>query len=223
MPSLNEFKSSFNKDVARPSRFDVSIPVPLVLTPYLGTARDLNLRCESTQFPSRTFATTEQKFGSNPTEKFPYQSTYNEIEMTFIVSGDMAEKKMFDAWMEYIQPSYNFDFKYKKDYVTTMQVNQYDNQNELIYSINLIDSFPVSINQLDLDWTQDGYHKLTVVFAYTYWQNNSIQALGSSLLQSGLSNIVAGFEQGGLTGAFESAKEIIPSAIDIAKNFNPFK
>jgi hypothetical protein len=223
MPSLNEFKSSFNKDVARPNRFDVSIPVPLVLIPYIGTARDLNMRCEATQFPSRTFSTTEQRFGSNPTEKFPYQSSYNEIEMTFIVGGDMAEKKMFDAWMEYIQPSYNFDFKYKKDYVTTMQVNQYDNENKLTYSINLIDSFPVSINQLDLDWTQDGYHKLTVVFAYTYWQNNSLQALGSSLLQSGLSNIVAGFEQGGLTGAFESVKEIIPSAIDIVKNFNPFK
>jgi hypothetical protein len=58
MPSLNEFKSSFNKDVARPNRFDVSIPVPLVLIPYLGTARDLNMRCEATHFPSRTFATT---------------------------------------------------------------------------------------------------------------------------------------------------------------------
>jgi hypothetical protein len=104
-----------------------------------------------------------------------------------------------------------------------MQVNQYNSHNDLTYSINLIDAFPISINQLDLSWSEEGYHKLTVVFAYTYWQNNSIQALGSSLLQSGLSSIVAGFEQGGLTGAFESAKQLIPDAIDITRNLNPFK
>jgi hypothetical protein len=37
---------------------------------------------------------------------------------------------------------------------------------------------------------------LTVVFAYTYWVNNSIQSLGTSLLQTVISDIVAGF--GGL-------------------------
>jgi hypothetical protein len=150
------------------------------------------MRCESTELPSRTFATTEQKFGTNPTEKHPYQSQYNDITMTFIVSESMEEKLFFDAWMEYINPSYKFDFRYKSDYISTLQVNQYDQQNKKIYSVNLIDAFPISVNQLDLDWSSDAYHKLTVVFAYTYWQNNSIQALGSSLLQSITSEIAAG-------------------------------
>ena len=26
-----------------------------------------------------------------------------------------------------------------------------------------------------LDWTNDGYHKLTVTFAYTRWKNNSLE------------------------------------------------
>jgi hypothetical protein len=112
--------------------------------------------------------------------------------MTFIVSENMEEKLFFDAWMEYINPSYKFDFRYKADYTSTLQVNQYDQQNKKIYSINLIDAFPIAVNQLDLDWSSESYHKLTVVFAYTYWQNNSIQALGSSLLQSITSEIAAG-------------------------------
>ena len=112
--------------------------------------------------------------------------------MTFVVSESMEEKLFFDAWMEYINPSYKFDFRYKNDYVSTLQVNQYDQQNNLIYSINLVDAFPLSVNQMDLDWGSDTYHKLTVVFAYTYWQNNSIQALGASLLQSLTSEIAAG-------------------------------
>jgi hypothetical protein len=150
------------------------------------------MRCESTELPSRTFATAEQKFGANPVEKHPYQSQYNDITMTFIVSESMEEKLFFDAWMEYINPSYKFDFRYKSDYTSTLQVNQYDQQNNKIYSVNLVDAFPISVNQLDLEWSSESYHKLSVVFAYTYWQNNSIQSLGSSLLQSITSEIAAG-------------------------------
>ena len=78
--SISEFKSSFVTDLARPSRFNVQIPIPLTLIPFRNTARQLTFRCETTQLPSRTFATAEQKFGSNPVEKYPYQSEYNEIE-----------------------------------------------------------------------------------------------------------------------------------------------
>jgi hypothetical protein len=190
MPSINNFISSFSKDVARPKHFDVTIPAPVALMPYLGTARNLSLRCESTVLPSRTFSTVEQKFGTNPVERHAHTSNYNELEMTFIVSGDMSEKIFFDAWMEYINPTISFDFNYKEDYISTLTVNQYGMSNDLTYSINLIDAFPISVNQLDLSWSDDSHHKLTVVFAYRYWQNNSIQQLGSSLLQAGISSVL---------------------------------
>ena len=116
MPSINDFRASFSTDVARPSRFDVSIPVPLTLLPYLGTSRQLSMRCESTQLPSVTYITTEQKtYG--PVEKHPYQIAFNDAELVFIVSDDMKEKLFFDAWMNLINPSSNYDFKYKGDYV----------------------------------------------------------------------------------------------------------
>ena len=190
--SISDFSSSFKTDLARPSRFDVEIPIPLTLYPFRNTSRNLTFRCETAQLPSRTLATAEQKFGANPTEKFPYHSQYNEAELTFIVSDDMSEKLFFDAWLEYINPSYKFNFRYKNDYSTAIKINQYDVKNDLTYSVNLIDAYPISVNQLDLDWSSTEHHKLTVVFAYTYWQNNSIQALGTSLVQSVLTNITDG-------------------------------
>ena len=42
------------------------------------------------------------------------------------------------------------------------------------YSVDLYEAFPVSMNQMDLDWSNDGVHKLSVTFAYTYWRNNSL-------------------------------------------------
>jgi len=196
--SITEFKSSFGNDLARPSRFDVTIPIPIVLLPFRNTARQLSLRCETAQLPSSTLSTTEQRIGSNPVERYPYQSTYNDLELTFIVSDDMSEKVFFDSWLELINPSYNFNFKYKSDYSVTMQVNQYDVTNNKSYAINLIEAYPIAVNQLDLDWSSTEHHKLTVVFAYTYWQNNSLQSIGSSLLQTALSQITAGISELGL-------------------------
>jgi len=203
---INNFIASFKTDAARPSRFDVRIPIPATLIPFLGTAKNLTYRCESAELPSRTFATAEQKFGSTPIEKYPYHSNYNDTSMTFIVSDDMSEKIFFEYWMDYINPTYKFDFRYKSDYVTTMQVNQYDTNGDLSYSINLIEAYPVSVNQLDLDWSHDGYHKLTVTFAYTYWQNNSLEYIESSLIQSGIAGLSGML--GGLGESFSSPGNI---------------
>lgn len=196
--SINEFKSSFTKDLARTNKFDVAIPVPLTLIPYVSSAKNLNYRCESAQLPGRTFATLEQKtYG--PIEKMPYLNTYTDIDLTFIIEDDMNQKIFFDAWMNYINPLYNNNFRYKGDYSTVLTVNQYDVTNQLAYSVNLYDAYPVSVNQMDLDWSNEAYHKLTVTFAYTYWQNNSLQALGMELVDAGINAVSSAI--GGLNGS----------------------
>jgi hypothetical protein len=160
------------------------------------------MRCENAELPSRTFATADRKIGSNPVEKFPYQPTYNDVALTFIVGDNMNERIFFDTWQEFINPTYSFNFTYKTDYVSNITINQYDVENDKSYSVTLIDAYPVSVNQLDLDWSADGHHKLTVVFAYSYWMNNSVQALGTSLLLSVISRITAALGGIGSLGTF---------------------
>lgn len=204
--NINDFKSSFTKDLARTNRFDVEIPVPLTLIPYVSSAKSLKYRCETAQLPGRTFATTEQRtYG--PIEKYPYLNTYNDLDLTFIIDDDMNQKVFFDAWMNYINPLYNNNMRYKGDYSTTIVINQYDVTNQLTYSINLVDAFPISINQMDLNWGDDGYHKLSVTFAYTYWQNNSLQALGMELVDAGINSVASalGGLQGGTSGILNQA------------------
>jgi len=195
--SINDFKSSFKNDLARPNRFDVDIPIPLTLLPYLKTANRLRYRCENANLPGRTLATLEQKtYG--PVEKFPYMTTYNDIDLTFIVDGDMSQKVFFDAWLNYINPLYNNNFRYKSDYATDLRITQYDVTNQASYSVDLYEAYPISINQLDLDWSNDSYHKLTVTFAYTKWKNNSLEALAMEFVDSVIGNVADRF--GGLGG-----------------------
>lgn len=183
--SIQDFKSSFTTDLARPSRFDVEIPIPIGLVPYRGISRRMNMRCENAELPGRTIATTTQKI-YNLEEKFPYQTTYSDITLTFIVGDDMKEKLLFDAWMNWINPTVNYDFKYKSDYASTLRINQYDVRNNVTYSVDLIDAFPISMNSMNLDWSSDGSHKLTVVFAYTSWRNNSLENLTMELIENSL-------------------------------------
>lgn len=190
MPSLQEFKSSFKTELARPARFDVEIPVPLKLVAYLGTGRNLRLRCENAELPSKTFATTERKI-YGPTEKHPYLTTFNDSTFTFMISDDMSEKKLFDAWMNLINPKTTYDLNYKNDYATGITVNQYNVKNEKTYSITMIDAFPISVNQLDLDWSnENSHHKLAVTFAFYTWENNSIAAFAEDLINAGVSTAV---------------------------------
>lgn len=219
--SINDFKTSFGGDLARTNRFDVSIPVPLTLIPYIQSSRNLIYRCENANLPGRTFATTEQKtYG--PVEKHPYLTTYNDIDMTFIVDDDMQQKIFFDAWLNYINPTYNYNMRYKENYATTITVNQYDVNNKLSYTVDLFDAYPISVNQLDLDWNGDGYHKLTVTFAYTYWKNNTLQGLGMELLDAGIDSVVTGMGGlgGSISGAIGSGFNSLSTSLEKPLNFD---
>jgi hypothetical protein len=169
MPSLQEFVYSFQKDIARANRFDVYIVIPPGINTTDTNDRTLSLRCEAAQLPGRTFSTTEQRtYG--PIEKYPYLTTFTDLDLTFIVDDDMNQKQFFDNWLEFINPLNTNNYKYKTDYVTDILINQYSVTDELTYSARLIEAYPISINQLDLDWNSEGYHKLTVTFAYTRWE-----------------------------------------------------
>jgi hypothetical protein len=173
MPALSEFLSSFTSDLARPSRFIVNINIPnLISGPGSGSysaRQQLSLHCENANLPGRTFATMEQK-NYGPVQKYPYLTTYTDMDLTFIVAGNMAERYLFDDWINTINSTYTNNFYYKSEYATSILINQLDVSNKITYSVELINAYPISMNQLDLDWSTDGYHKLVVTFAYDYWE-----------------------------------------------------
>lgn len=193
MPAnINNIVSSFKGDLARPSRFDVYIPAPFVLLPMrdmINKTKGLSLRCEMSEMPGRSLSTIERKIGSTPTFKVPYQSIYNEIPMTFIVDDDMTVKLFFDLWMDSINPTINYNFRYPRDYITDIAITQYDAHNEISYRSILLNAYPMDVQQMDLDWTSDTYHKLTVVFAYTNWAYGTFNEIGKNTLTQILSSI----------------------------------
>nr|QMP82980.1 MAG: hypothetical protein [Caudoviricetes sp.] len=174
--NISEFLSSFNKETARVANFEALVTIPpALLGIYPNGMNHLRFRCEATELPGRSFATADQKtYG--PIEVFPVQNYYDKINLTFICSDDMQERKFFDQWMDYISISngegagVRFDFEYKQNYETTIRINQHDITGKLSYSLNLLNVFPVAINPMPLSWdAQNAIQKIPVTFSYRYF------------------------------------------------------
>lgn len=164
--------SGLNETVGRTS-FEVTNSETKVLTKettQIDTS-SLKFTAERAELSGRTFSTTQQKI-YGVTELFPIQSVYNTIDISFLVRDkNFFEKQVFDKWMDFINPVDTFDFKYKDDYRGTVKIHQYSASGDPLYDVQLFDIFPISMNQLNLDWSaQNEFHRLIITFAYTYWE-----------------------------------------------------
>ena len=190
---------------AKPSRFEVILPIPSYINSFVGNSileqlinlpnnivssvtdifsapqdpatrttnaslsRYLALQCETAELPGRTLLTQDVKI-YGPTFKVPYQSQYNDINLGFICTNDFYERKLFDRWIEAIHPSDTNNMRFPKGngtrYMCNITIIQYDDFIKKIYSVQLIDAFPIDIASQPLSWSEDNFHRLSVQFAY---------------------------------------------------------
>jgi len=137
------------------------------ITRYLG------LQCESAELPGISLMTQDIKV-YGPTYKLPYQKQYNDLNLTFICTNDFYERKLFDRWIEAIMPGDTNNMRFPKGdqtkYLTDITIVQFDEFVKQIYAVKIIDAFPTSIAPMQMSWSDDGFHKLTVSFAYQRYE-----------------------------------------------------
>jgi hypothetical protein len=220
---------------AKPSRFEVVIPLPPYIANFMSTtalealfnlpnaifgtvsdaigsamgqsplganstlSRYLALQCEAAELPGRTIMTHEAKV-YGPTYKVPYQSQYGDgtITLTFLCTNEFWERKLFDRWLEAINPSDTNNVRFPKDeatrYMTPIKVIQYDDFIKQIYAVELMDAYPIGISSQALSWSDDNFHRLQVQFAYqkykpVYTGSYDIAAAAAALFGVGLAKI----------------------------------
>ena len=155
------------------------------------------MQCEAAELPGRTLQTQEAKV-YGPVFKIPYQTQYNEMTLTFLSTNDFWERKLFDRWIEAIHPSDTNNLRYSKGpdtYMTQIKVIQYDDFIKQIYAVELIDAFPIGVASQQLNWSEDGFHRVSVQFAYqryrpVYEGNYDLAAAAAALLGKKLNSFL---------------------------------
>ncbi len=132
-------------------------------------SRYLALQCESAELPGKTLLTYDARV-YGPGFKVPYLTQYDEITLTFLCTNEFYERKLFERWIEAINPSDTNNLRYPKGsstrYMTNIKVVQYDDFIKKIFAIEMIDAFPVGIAAQPVSWQDDNFHRLSVRFAY---------------------------------------------------------
>tara|TARA_Y100000310_G_scaffold181344_1_gene181269 strand:+ start:199 stop:1029 length:831 start_codon:yes stop_codon:yes gene_type:complete len=181
--SIDEFNAELNRSAVAPqSHFVTTIVAPPKITdaqwgPSINSkalAEGVSFRCEQAEIPGRQVATTDTRI-YGPIRKIAYTQTFTEVNMTFICSHDLREKVFFDKWQEVIVGMGNeeedrYDVAYYNDYISQLQVQQYDVSNNVTYTVEYIDAFPVTVAPLTLSWGSSEIHKVQVTFAYHHWK-----------------------------------------------------
>lgn len=141
-----------------------------------AVSRYLTLQCETAELPGKTLQTADVKI-YGPIFKVPYNVQYTDMTLTFICTNDFYERKLFDQWMEAIAPNDTYNMRFPKasllakeqaytGYMTKITVIQYDDVVKQIYAVDLIDAFPIGVAAQPLSWAEEGFHRVSVQFAY---------------------------------------------------------
>jgi hypothetical protein len=135
--------------------------------------KSLSYLCESTEMPGKSFVTEKVKI-YGPGYNVPYLTTYQNISLTFLCTNAHTERELFDLWMNsIINPNTNnvrFPKGNNSEYLSHIDIIQYDSREKEIYKVQLIDAFPASIAPQQLSWSDDGFQRLNVSFLYQKYE-----------------------------------------------------
>jgi len=159
-------------------------------TGVTGIEKDLIYLCEATEFPGRGLEAAELRY-YGPSFKMPFQSKYEDLNMTFICREGSYERQFFDDWMEIINPTNTFDFEYRDNYRARIEIYQYfedgyvdyfgNSKMEPSYAFTLNEAYPVLVNPQPVTWADDQFLRLGVTFTYTWWSRTGRDGTNKSM------------------------------------------
>lgn len=164
--------------------YDVVITPPTGIT-YGGDKTGLSFRCESFAMPGQNIETSPDNIRIGPIREHTFGVNYAPVTGVFLCDDKFSEKKFFDEWQELMFDRDTFKAKYYKDYVADMSVTQFapeavsvgppgrghtEMKMKAIYECKLIDAFPKTVIQMDLNIADSELHRLSVEFQYHHWE-----------------------------------------------------
>ena len=143
-----------------------------------NTAGAFPFRCEATELPGKTVNGIDID-ESGPTFKVSTDVVYNDINLSIIASKDMQERRIFEAWIEYMVGNRNGLgngvsgrgglVRYYNDYIGTLELYQIDEQGNRLAGYTLHNTYPIALGSMSANWEErDTYQRFSVTMSYRY-------------------------------------------------------
>jgi len=176
--SILNLRASLGR-LVRPNNFRVKLTLASTSgrndQPQISTiANTFEFRCEKAELPGKTLATNDD-MGSGPSLKLPYDTTYNDIQLSIICAEDMAERKFFEKWMDFIvKPGDNPEagtVAFYSQYAlgNTLEVSQLNDSGVSVLKYTCNHVYPIAITPMNATWEEiNTYQRFGVTLCYRY-------------------------------------------------------
>ena len=163
--------------IAKGNVFAVALP------PLAGLrSRELNLLCSNVNLPGRQIMSQEREIGLIR-QKVANNHAYDDVSLTFRVLNDYGIKEYFETWQNLCINQQSLEVGYLNEYAFNMKIHQlkrathadqaFIGQNDTIYSCELIQAFPTTMNAIELgDGNTDAGVNLSVQISYKNWKSS---------------------------------------------------
>lgn len=158
-----------------------------------------HFRATIAELPSRQLQVLEDRsLNGGVARRIPTSMVYTEANMSLMLSEDMRERHFIEQWQNYViggdqgQNSIpHWRNRYYEDFATGTNIDIHikspsatesnyksswfglrrsaDVTSKTLYTIRLHECFPVTIGQINLDWSNDNPIILPITFQYRYW------------------------------------------------------
>ena len=184
--SVNKFMSKADNlgSLARKNKFTVEIIAPKALTgnptPGMGgksravknpgsvKADTIEFLASAASLPGKSFSTTTHRMYGFGLE-VPYEAQYEPVQLTFHNTNDYSPRAFFEDWMANIARIKSYNMHYYKDFISTVTIHAYNDQDLRKYSCELVESYPKSMSSIEMGWDGVEVQTFTVDIQYSWW------------------------------------------------------
>jgi hypothetical protein len=190
--NINDFRAyRDNAGILRTHDYHIEIPFPdgLQRTAALtGIARDLELTCDSVNFPSTSpLSYRVQRYSYGAFEQRPTTPAFSDLQCTFVTDQYSQLWQFFHRWLQ-VAVNYDFDayqttggqmdvyeVSYKHEYAVDMKLWIYNPLGELVRKVGFREAWPKAVNDTLLNWAaRDQLIRIEVAFAFFDWSDENI-------------------------------------------------
>lgn len=179
--NINEFRSNFKGDGARPTLFEIFLRFPKDIK---GTfpSNDMKLFAKATTLPTSTVGSIIVPYQGRQI-KVAGDRVYDDWNCTIINDESFSIRNAMEAWNNALDQHSTEDEKKRVggananpySYVADVYINQLGKQGDILKTYRLVNAFPYLIGQIDLSFeSNDAIEEFDCTFAYDYFVPSAV-------------------------------------------------
>lgn len=134
----------------------------------------ISLYCSSCSMPARSLLTYDHKQLVAP-YRVPYSlQQYDPVIMSFLTNEDFETRTYFETWMGAVVNCGSNSLNYYDEYVADIRIIPLTGAGyDSVYYVDLLEAYPMTINQLDFSYANADTALITVMFSFKQWASST--------------------------------------------------